>query len=68
MLADALLGFGLLGVTSMLVFLLACRWAPPVLIPLARRRRVRWWRRCAPYLAGLAAAACAVGLALRIVT
>lgn len=68
MLADALLGFGLLGVVSMLVLLQAYHWAPQDLIPAARRRRVRRWRRWAPYLAGLSGVACAVGLALRIAT
>ena len=41
----ALVLFGVLGVVSMGVHLLAVRWAGWDLIPVAAQARVRWWHR-----------------------
>lgn len=66
--AVVLIGMGLLGVASMLMYLAAYRRLGQDLIPVSHRRRAMAWRRSAPRVLVASAAAVAIGLVLLAAT
>ena len=62
--AVGLIGAGLLGALSMLIYLQACAWAEWELLPVRYHRRVVGWQRWAPALLTASAVVAGLGVLL----